>query len=178
MGVRQKLNELQTIINKIRRVKYGDKILPEDHNLQTDAIKKIKDILEEMQKEIEQKAPTAPQEEPDEISYSQYMSLENSIELPYPYVGADYTHDCFSSIYISNKYVFTFFNIRTYDSTNDVYHYYHKFIFFSLQEKNITYETNLIETPPYWYYPAFYCATITFYTSKTVFFIACTNCTT
>ena len=39
------ISELESIINKIRVVRFGDLILPEDHNYQTDAIKKIRDIF-------------------------------------------------------------------------------------------------------------------------------------
>jgi hypothetical protein len=42
------IEELREIISKIRTVKYGDYLYSDDHNLQTEAIKKIADILEEI----------------------------------------------------------------------------------------------------------------------------------
>ena len=46
------LSELDNIISKIRVVKAGDIILADDHNLQTDAIKKIRDILKQLRQQI------------------------------------------------------------------------------------------------------------------------------
>jgi len=54
------LEELDQIIAKIRYVKWGDYVLPEDHNYLLDAIKKIRDIL----------AQVAGAVEPDYSSYS------------------------------------------------------------------------------------------------------------
>jgi len=54
------LQELDEIIAKIRYVKWGDYVLPEDHNYLLDAIKKIRDIL----------AQVAGAVEPDYSSYS------------------------------------------------------------------------------------------------------------
>jgi len=47
------IDELDAILTKIRYVRTGDIVEPEDHNLKVDALRKIRDILDRMEKTIE-----------------------------------------------------------------------------------------------------------------------------
>jgi hypothetical protein len=47
------IDELDAILTKIRYVMTGDIVEPEDHNLKVDALRKIRDILDRMEKTIE-----------------------------------------------------------------------------------------------------------------------------
>ena len=47
------LDELKAILDKIRYVKAGDFVLVEDHNYIVDALKKIKEILDNMEERIQ-----------------------------------------------------------------------------------------------------------------------------
>jgi len=81
MSISQKLSELDQIISRLRYVKRLDLVLSSDHNDLVDAVKKIREILDLVQQQLQQGA-AAPAFEGDYSSYD--LVVNKRIELPTP----------------------------------------------------------------------------------------------
>jgi len=63
------ISDLDSVIAKLRYVKYGDYVLSDDHNDLVDAVKIIRDILQDMQEKLEAVGPPARPSPFDPESY-------------------------------------------------------------------------------------------------------------
>lgn len=81
------INEFDAVLSQIRHVASGDVILPEDHNYVVDALKKLRDILDEIIKRLMPFAMAQISLAPTAVPPTDIRTIDTNLVRPQPIEG-------------------------------------------------------------------------------------------